>query len=55
VSKERIYVEHAIGRMKKFRILKNKCRLKSSDMKNRIIGICAGLSNYDLSIKHSLS
>ncbi|HFC00038.1 MAG TPA: DDE endonuclease, partial [Phaeodactylibacter sp.] len=28
VSRERIFVEHAIGRLKKFRILKNRCRLK---------------------------
>lgn len=55
ISRERIYVEHAIGRMKKFRILKNRCRLKCNVIKNRIIGICAGLSNYELSIKHSLS
>lgn len=55
ISRERIYVEHAIGRMKKFRILKNRCRYKCIVMKNRIIGICAGLANYDLIIKHSLS
>ena len=48
VSKERIFVEHAIGRMKKYRILKNRCRIKSMHLKNRIIGICAGLSNYHL-------
>jgi len=51
VSQDRIYVEHAIGRMKKYRILKNRCRLKCIVMKNRIIGLCAGLSNYALSIK----
>ena len=51
ISQDRIYVEHAIGRMKKYRILKNRCRLKCIVMKNRIIGLCAGLSNYDLSIK----
>lgn len=55
ISRERIFVEHAIGRMKKFRILKNRCRLKCDVMKNRIVGICAGLSNYDLSLKCSLS
>lgn len=50
VSKERIFVEHAIGRMKKYRILKNRCRLKSQQLKNRIIGICAGLANYQLDL-----
>ncbi len=50
VSRERVYVEHAIGGMKKFRILKNKCRLKSDELKNKIIGICAGLWNYQLTL-----
>lgn len=50
VSRARIYVEHAIGRMKKFRILTNKSRLKSENLKNQIIGICAGLANYQLTI-----
>ena len=51
VSRERIFVEHAIGRMKKYRILKNRCRIKSMDLKNRILGICAGLSNYQLLLR----
>jgi len=51
VSKERIYVEHAIGGMKIFRILKNRCRMKSQVWKNRIVGICAGLWNYKLLLK----
>lgn len=48
VGRARIHVEHAIGRMKIFRILKNKCRMKSNEMKNRIIGVCAGLWNYKI-------
>ena len=50
VSRERIYVEHSIGRLKKFRILKNRCRLKCQNFKNQIIGICAGLWNYELTL-----
>lgn len=50
ISKERIFVEHAIGKMKKYRILKNRCRLKCQELKNRILGICAGLWNYHLLI-----
>ena len=50
VSKERIFVEHAIGRIKIYRILKNRCRLKDSELKDRIIGICAGLWNYHLTV-----
>jgi hypothetical protein len=49
LSKERIFVEHAIGGMKIFRILKNRCRLKDMELKNRILGVCAGLWNYHLS------
>ena len=48
VSRERIYVEHAIGGMKRYRILKNRCRIKCQTLKNEIIGICAGLWNYQL-------
>lgn len=51
VSGERIVVEHAIGRVKKYRILKNRCRLKCDDLKNRILGLCAGLANYQLDLK----
>jgi len=52
VSRERIFVEHAIGKMKRFRILKNRCRIKCQKLKNKIIGICAGLWNYHLNINH---
>ena len=51
VGRERIFVEHAIGRLKKFRVLKNRCRLKCGKLKNQIIGICAGLANYQLTLK----
>ena len=51
VSRERIFVEHAIGGMKIFRILKNRCRQKLEEIKNKIIGICAGLWNYKLQAK----
>ena len=52
VGRERIFVEHAIGRLKKFRILKNRCRLKCQELKNQLIGLCAGLSNYQLALKY---
>lgn len=48
ISKERIFVEHAIGKMKRYRILKNRCRLKCQNLKNRIIGIAAALWNYQI-------
>ena len=51
VSKKRIYVEHAIGGMKRFRILINRCRLKCYKNKNEIIGVCAALWNFKLHLK----
>jgi hypothetical protein len=51
VGKERVYVEHAIGGMKKYHILKNRCRIKCPVSKNEIIGLCAGLWNYFLMLK----
>lgn len=53
VSKVRIYVEHAIGGIKIFRMLKNRCRLKSEELKNRIVGVAAGLWNYKLRFKEN--
>lgn len=50
VSRERIFVEHAIGKMKRFRILKNRCRIKCPVLKNKIVGICAALWNYRLTL-----
>ena len=51
VSKNRIYVEHAIGKIKRFRILKNRCRLKRIDIKNRVLGVCAGMWNLKILLK----
>lgn len=51
ISRERIFVEHAIGKMKRYRILKNRCRLKCMEVKNRILGIAAALWNYQIILK----
>lgn len=48
VSQQRIYVEHAIGGMKRYRILVNRNRLKNNDIINQTIGVCAALWNFDL-------
>ena len=52
VSKERIFVEHTIGRMKRYGVLENRCRIKCSVTKNRILGIAAGLWNYQLQLNN---
>lgn len=54
VSRRRIYVEHAIGGMKRFRVLKNKSRIKSYIRKNMELGICAALHNYKLRCNASI-
>ena len=48
VSKKRIYVEHGIGGMKRYKILGYKSRGKNYDLKNEILGICAGLWNFKI-------
>jgi len=48
VGSERIYVEHAIGGMKRYRILEHRNRLKSTKIINMVIGVCAALWNFHL-------
>jgi DDE superfamily endonuclease len=49
ISAERIWVEHSIGGMKRFRILSERLRVHDIDLYNEITGICAGLWNFYLS------
>lgn len=46
VGSERIFVEHAIGGLKRFKILYNRIRLKKDDTLNSIINCAAGLWNF---------
>ncbi len=48
VGSQRIYVEHAIGGMKRYRILEHRNRLKLNKVINHVIGVCAALWNYHL-------
>lgn len=48
VGSERIYVEHAIGGMKRYRILEHRNRLKSNKTINQVVGVCAALWNFYL-------
>ena len=50
LAKQRIYVEHAIGGMKRYKILVNRNRLKNNKIINQTIGVCAGLWNFDLQV-----
>ena len=47
-SSERIYVEHAIGGMKRFRYLSDRLRTHKVSLYESAIGICAGLWNFYL-------
>jgi hypothetical protein len=48
LAKERIYVEHSIGGMKRYRILMERIRIHASDLYDKVASICAGLWNFNL-------
>ena len=48
VSQVRIFIEHAIGGMKRFNILVQRFRNHKDDFEDESIGICAGLWNLNL-------
>jgi hypothetical protein len=48
VSQIRIFIEHAIGGMKRFNILVQRFRNHKDDFEDDSIGICAGLWNLNL-------
>ena len=48
IGSERIYVEHAIGGIKRYRILYNRLRFKNDKIINSIINVTAGLWNFSL-------
>ena len=48
-AQERVTVEHAIGGMKRYRILSDRLRLHDFDLYNDVLEVCAGLWNFQLS------
>lgn len=46
ISKERITIEHTIGGVKIFRIVKDIVRLRSSEVRDKIMEVCSGLYNF---------
>lgn len=46
ISKERITIEHSIGGVKIFRIVKDIIRLRSSEIRDKIMEVCTGLYNF---------
>ncbi len=49
LSPVRIFIEHAIGGMKRSTILVHVCRNRKADFEDDAVGICAGLWNFALS------
>jgi DDE superfamily endonuclease len=45
-AQQRVGIEHSIGGMKRYRILSNRLRIKSTKFIDSIIGLCAGLWNF---------
>src|SRR3989442_13575977 len=49
LSRVRIFIEHAIGGMKRYNILVHAFRNRIENFEDEVIGFCAGLSNLVLS------
>jgi hypothetical protein len=49
LSRVRIFIEHAIGGMKRYAILVHGFRNRKADFEDDVIGVCAGLWNFVLS------
>ena len=51
ISKVRIRVEHAIGSVKRYRIVKDKLRNWKCGFRNLVMETCCGLHNFRLSFR----
>ena len=49
LSRVRIFIEHAIGGMKRYNIVVQVFRNRKADFEDDAVGICAGLWNFALS------
>ncbi|PHI18399.1 hypothetical protein CEQ90_18305 [Lewinellaceae bacterium SD302] len=48
ISSRRIYVEHAIGGLKRYRFLSDRLRCRNARFYSTVLGVCAGLWNFQL-------
>lgn len=48
VSSKRIYVEHAIGGIKRYRFLSNRLRCRNAKFYTTVVCVCAGIWNFQL-------
>jgi hypothetical protein len=51
ISQVRVRVEHAIGSIKRYRIVKDECRLRKNKFVDTILHTCSGLHNFRLQEK----
>jgi len=51
----RVGIEHAIGGMKRYRILAERIRIKSTNQMNMILEVCAGLWNLRIRLRGTQS
>lgn len=48
LARERVEVEHAIGGLKRYRILSDRLRVHDADLYDDVVEVCAGLWNFYL-------
>ena len=51
ISSLRIRVEHAIGGVKRYRIVKDQLRVRKDDFRDRVMETCCGLHNFRLNFR----
>jgi len=51
ISSLRIRVEHAIGGVKRYRIVKDQLRNRKDDFRDRVMETCCGLHNFRLNFR----
>lgn len=47
-AQKRIWVEHSIGGMKRYRMLSDRLRIHTVEFYNQVLSVCAGLWNFSL-------
>jgi hypothetical protein len=52
ISSYRVRIEHFIGGLKRYRIVKDECRAYKNEFRDAIIGTCAGLYNFRITTKY---
>jgi len=48
MASKRVTVEHAIGGLKRYKVLSDRLRIRDCNKYDEILGVCAGLWNFSL-------